>query len=82
MTKHVVALNTMAETFENPPFGDHGDSGSVVYDFHGQAMVLLFTGRSPQQTVNAHTFVTPLGATFENIKELSKRTVTNIRLTN
>ncbi|KAK1761920.1 hypothetical protein QBC33DRAFT_614651 [Phialemonium atrogriseum] len=65
---------------EGKPFGDHGDSGSVVYDAEGQVLGLLFTGLSPQQTNAGHTFVTPIEDVFEDVIKFSKGGITDIRI--
>ncbi len=62
-------------------FGDFGDSGAVVFDGRGAVVGLLFTGHRPhQRQPYGLCLVTPIKEVFEDIKALSKNTVTSVRI--
>ncbi|KAG5655703.1 hypothetical protein KAF25_009202 [Fusarium avenaceum] len=62
-------------------FAEPGDSGSVVFDFYGGVVGLVFRGLRPSndQTVG-HAYVTPIEHVFKHIKESSKGKIVDIRI--
>ncbi|KAH6856011.1 hypothetical protein B0I37DRAFT_442755 [Chaetomium sp. MPI-CAGE-AT-0009] len=62
------------------PFGNRGDSGSVVWDENGGVMGLLFTGQQPQGSKQGYCLVTPIEDVFDSIKEMSEGKILDIRI--
>ncbi|EAQ83668.1 predicted protein [Chaetomium globosum CBS 148.51] len=61
------------------PFARLGDSGSIVWDTHGNAVGLLFRGQRPNQTRGWCVYVTPIEDVFESIKAKSGNKIQEIR---
>jgi hypothetical protein len=64
----------------NRPFGNRGDSGSVVWDEDGGVMGLLFTGQQPHGSNHGYSLVTPIEDVFESIKDASRGNILDIRV--
>jgi hypothetical protein len=64
----------------NKPFGNRGDSGSVVWDEDGGVMGLLFTGQQPHGCNHGYSLVTPIEDVFESIKKTSRGNILDIRV--
>ncbi|EAQ90498.1 hypothetical protein CHGG_02433 [Chaetomium globosum CBS 148.51] len=62
------------------PFGNRGDSGSVVWDEKGGVVGLLFTGQQPHGCNQEYSLVTPNEDVFESIKEGSQGNILDIRI--
>ncbi|KIL88347.1 hypothetical protein FAVG1_08426 [Fusarium avenaceum] len=62
-------------------FAAPGDSGSVVFDFYGRVVGLIFRGMKPNndRTIG-HTYVTPIEHVFKDIKESSKGKIVDVRI--
>ena len=63
------------------PFGNHGDSGAVVYNSQGEVLGQLFAGQKPQQTYpEGLAYVTRIEDLFKDIKDFSEGQITGIRI--
>jgi hypothetical protein len=63
------------------PFGNHGDSGAVVYDSQGAVLGLLFAGQRPQQSFpEGIIYVTRIWDVFKDIIDFSEWNITDIRI--
>ncbi|KAG7292834.1 hypothetical protein NEMBOFW57_002879 [Staphylotrichum longicolle] len=58
----------------------NGDSGSVVFDREGRAVGLLFRGHRAQNANNTYCYITPIEDIFNDIKDFSKGSITEIRI--
>jgi S1-C subfamily serine protease len=63
------------------PFGNHGDSGAVVYNSQGEVLGLLFAGQKPQQAYpEGFTYITRIEDVFKDIIDFSEGNITDIRI--
>lgn len=65
---------------DEKPFGARGDSGAVVWDEHGRALGLLFTGQQPHQTKTGYCLVTPIEDVFDSIMKMSGGKIVDVRI--
>lgn len=57
-----------------------GDSGSVVFDKHGNAIGLLFRGCQANLEADSYAFITPIEDVFADIKAYSGNKILDIRI--